>query len=323
MKNSTVRNLILSIALIVILIIIAAVVIFRVTDSGKTGKPGTSETAGQTQIASPTQAPVEAIPDDDSDQIVEMEKEKAKPEESGKVIGEKTAVSSKVILTNNTAFEIISLFLRSSDGPKTENAWGKDLFENRITLKDKEQVTYYYSEPDSASGRASSYDIRMVVSFGGSSSVEEIENVPFTGIKEIILRLDVSGDSGVGYAEYIDADGKKNSTRNGHDSVDEEEQTSTPTPVPETSSEIPDDPTQAPEPQDEEDTEIFSDDAISAVQYIGQPFGNLESVFGSPSGGSDYEEEPDTGMTGYHFYDTFTVSTTVDENGNEVVSGIW
>ena len=43
---------------------------------------------------------------------------------------------------------------------------------------------------------------------------------------------------------------------------------------------------------------------------------------GSPAS-SDYEEDPGTGKTGYHHYDTFTVSTTVDENGNEIVAAIW
>ena len=49
---------------------------------------------------------------------------------------------------------------------------------------------------------------------------------------------------------------------------------------------------------------------------------DLESACGSPNG-SDYEDEPESGKTGYYYYDTFTVSTTFDDNGNEVVSGVW
>lgn len=48
----------------------------------------------------------------------------------------------------------------------------------------------------------------------------------------------------------------------------------------------------------------------------------LESACGSPNG-SDYEDEPESGKTGYYYYDTFTVSTTFDDDGNEVVSGVW
>ena len=39
--------------------------------------------------------------------------------------------------------------------------------------------------------------------------------------------------------------------------------------------------------------------------------------------GGDYENDPDAGEIGYQYYDTVTVSTTVDESGNEVVAGVW
>ena len=62
--------------------------------------------------------------------------------------------------------------------------------------------------------------------------------------------------------------------------------------------------------------------AMQAQTYIGQPLENLVSEMGSDSG-SEYADEPDTGRTGYHYYGSFTVSTTVDDEGNEVVSGVW
>ena len=64
-------------------------------------------------------------------------------------------------------------------------------------------------------------------------------------------------------------------------------------------------------------------DLIStAEQYIGQSLSALEDACGSPQG-SSYEDDPETGKTGFHYYSNFTVSTTVDENGNEIVAGIW
>ena len=60
----------------------------------------------------------------------------------------------------------------------------------------------------------------------------------------------------------------------------------------------------------------------TAEQYIGQPLDALEGACGSPQG-SSYEDDPETGKTGFHYYSNFTVSTTVDENGNEMVAGIW
>lgn len=66
-----------------------------------------------------------------------------------------------------------------------------------------------------------------------------------------------------------------------------------------------------------------SGDMIStAEQYIGQSLDALEGACGSPQG-SSYEDDPETGKTGFHYYSNFTVSTTVDENGNEIVAGIW
>ena len=64
-----------------------------------------------------------------------------------------------------------------------------------------------------------------------------------------------------------------------------------------------------------------SGDMISkAEQYIGQPLDALEGACGSPQG-SSYEDDPETGKTGFHYYSNFTVSTTVDENGNVEVPG--
>lgn len=54
-------------------------------------------------------------------------------------------------------------------------------------------------------------------------------------------------------------------------------------------------------------------DMIStAEQYIGQSLDALEGACGSPQG-SSYEDDPETGKTGFHYYSNFTVSTTVDE----------
>ena len=80
-------------------------------------------------------------------------------------------------------------------------------------------------------------------------------------------------------------------------------------------------PTQAPS-NNGGNTDPSDASADAAKQYIGQPLSSLIAAIGDANG-SDYENEPETGETGYHYYDTFTVSTTVDESGNEVVAGVW
>lgn len=87
------------------------------------------------------------------------------------------------------------------------------------------------------------------------------------------------------------------------------------------------DPGDSEDPGDTQPTEPENpgggEDLISvAEQYIGQSLGALEGACGSPQG-SSYEDDPETGKTGFHYYSNFTVSTTVDENGNEIVAGIW
>jgi hypothetical protein len=64
------------------------------------------------------------------------------------------------------------------------------------------------------------------------------------------------------------------------------------------------------------------DPILAAENCIGRPLSELIAICGEPNG-TTYEDEPETGETGYHYYDDFTVSTTVDEAGNEVVAGVW
>jgi hypothetical protein len=93
--------------------------------------------------------------------------------------------------------------------------------------------------------------------------------------------------------------------------------TSTPTPIPEDNYEDPIDIGEI-----NGDSYAQTDSMSTAASYIGQSLSSLESAVGSPNG-SDYEDEPETGRTGYHYYGSFTVSTSVDDNGNEIVTGIW
>ena len=80
--------------------------------------------------------------------------------------------------------------------------------------------------------------------------------------------------------------------------------------------------TQYTEPPTEEYYDEPDPDASTAQGYIGQSLGSLMGAMGSPSG-SEYSDEPGAGRTGYHYYGSFTVSTSVDDDGNETITGIW
>ncbi len=60
----------------------------------------------------------------------------------------------------------------------------------------------------------------------------------------------------------------------------------------------------------------------SADDYVGDSMNSWEGQYGSASS-SEYDIDPDTGATvGYYYYDGYTVET-IEENGEEVVTGVW
>ena len=59
---------------------------------------------------------------------------------------------------------------------------------------------------------------------------------------------------------------------------------------------------------DPDDTQPTDDTIDKATGYIGQSMDDLIAAIGSPQY-DEYEDEPDTGKTGYHYYSNFTVST--------------
>ena len=60
----------------------------------------------------------------------------------------------------------------------------------------------------------------------------------------------------------------------------------------------------------------------TAEKYIGMSIDDLVGAVGD-SQSSEYDDDSATGTTGYYYYPDFTVSTSVDEEGNEIVTGVW
>ena len=255
------------------------------------------------------------------------------------VIGNKTETASRMLIINQIGAEIADIYIRPNTDDDEE--WGTELVKGAFTLKNGEKALYYYdpNQKDENGKTVTSYDIR--ISFTDEDRNEcFFRKLPLTSIKEITLRMDGSGEDGIPYATFTTESSKKEySTLNEvkkrlglleNDKEDDEDSENTPstTPTP-TPSQNTLTPTPAPDNGNEwggaEDPEISTEPdagAMKARGYIGQSLDALISGCGSPSM-SEYQEEPETGKTGYHYYDTFTVSTTVDENGNEVVAGVW
>lgn len=254
-------------------------------------------------------------------------------EEITNIIGTKTSTSSEVTIVNKTGGEIQSIYIR----PNTEeddDEWGEELVDGKFILKDGEKALYYFDKnaKDEDGNQITLYDIRI-------SYVEEDRNecffrkLPLTTISQISLCMDGTGEDAIPYAKYFSTSSKKEvSTLNEvkqrlgltEDSSDKEttenensSNTAQITPTPTSAPQV----TATPEPT-EAPSDPQSDPIELAKGCIGQSLDALYSACGTPNG-SDYVDEPESGETGYYYYDTFTVSTTVDENGNEVVAGVW
>lgn len=271
-------------------------------------------------------------------ELVNMQKITGTPAAS-KVLGTKTSTASSLTIVNSTGREIVELYIRSHVEDYSTDNWGEDLMKEAFTLKNGESAVYYYE----AGSSGSTYDIRIVYETG-TDDENYFRDLNFRNMKEIKLVLT---DDSIPYATYYDESTKKNSStlqevkvrmglldaselQNGtsgsgsttQQNTDKEEgnqntqqPNATPTPEPsnggegEGGTQVPPDTTSVRE---------------KAQTYIGSGIGDLMNdpdIGGANS--SNYETDPDLGEVGYYYYDNFTVSTSVDENGNEVVTNIW
>ena len=316
-----------------------AVLLIAATGCGK--KNTTEQTPVQvTPTETPQATPTVTI------ELVNMEETTEK-----NVIGEKTATASKLAIVNRTGSEIAAIYIRETptdtsedeDEDDSTDEWGNDLVNGMFTLKNGENAIYYYQKPSSAK---TTYDIRITYTDEDANECF-FRNLPLASIKQITLRMDGKGEDAIPYATYLTTNATKEvSTLNevkkrlGLDSDSED-----PTPTPEQDSE---DPTATPEASDPEPTRAPSDDdnnnnnnnnnnnggddntntrptdstIQTAEDYIGKSLDDLISAIGDSSS-SEYDEDPDNGTSGYYYYNNFTVSTTVDADGNEIVTGVW
>lgn len=308
-------------------LVLAALLLVSVTAAG-CGKKKTDDT---TQDAQVTVVPGQDTDTSDANSGALVDMQESTDADIKNVIGDKTDTASKLILVNETGDDIAQLYIRPTSDEDDE--WGEELIDGLFTLKDGDKALYYYDKDvkDSEGNAVTSFDIRIVYTDENLSECY-FRKLPLLAISQITLRMDGTGDDSIPYATYTTGSSKQEvSTLNdvkkrlglddssSDDSQEEGDETSEPetpdpTATPDTSNVQP---TAAPDPDNHTDAS-----ADQARQYIGQPLSSLIAALGDANG-SDYENEPETGETGYHYYDTFTVSTTVDESGNEVVAQVW
>lgn len=287
--------------------------------------------------ATPTPAAETPTP---TPELVNME---ATTEEN--VMGEKTSTSSKVTITNQTGTEISAIYIREtpSDDSDDTDEWGDDLINGSFTLKNGEKAVYYYEKLSSST----TYDIR--VSYKDEDQSEYFfRKLPLASISQITLRVNGTDDDAIPYATYKTTTGssevstlKEVKERLGMDTSDDDSDnadTDTVTPTPsesDTSNSSSDDNSNSSDSSNgssssnssdnnssDDNTDPTNSDIQIAEQYIGMSIEDLQGQIGSSSS-SEYSDDDATGTSGYYYYGDFTVSTSVDEDGNEVVTGVW
>lgn len=289
-------------------------------------------------------------------QLVEMQK--SDDSNIKNVMGEKTETASKVVLINQTGDDIEALYIRPNTDSEDEETWGEDLINKMFTLTNGDKALYYYDKnvKDDEGKTVTSYDVRITYTDEDKNECF-FRKLPLTVITQLTLRMDGTGEDSIPYATYLTGTGTKetstlnevkkrlglddedSSSADDSDNADDntDENANTGSGKDNTQSSDSDDnsqndsqgnsgnsgDTQNPSEQDSGGSGTDSQDKISIAEgYIGQSLDSLISACGQPTG-EDYEDEPETGRTGYHYYSNFTVSTTVDENGNEIVAGVW
>lgn len=284
-----------------------------------------------TQTPQATVAP--AADDGAGGNLVNMQKSTGEDSDIKNVIGTKTDTASKLVLINKTGSEVSSIYIRPNSD---DEDWGDELVQGMFTLKNGDKALYYYDKnlKDDDGKQVTNYDIRIAYTDEELSECF-FRKIPLTTVTEISLLMDGKGEDAIPFAEYLTSTSKKkvstlqevkqrlgltddSSSDSGNDEDDDHDgDTSQPTQAPAA--------TTAPEPTEApggEDPDPSDDPSKVAEGYIGKSLQELIAACGEPTG-HDYQNEPETGETGYHYYDNFTVSTTVDESGNEVVAGVW
>lgn len=312
-------------------LILAGMLVLAVAAAG-CGKKKEEQTIQVT--ATPTPEVTQAAED-----IVDMQQITDDTANITNIMGEKTTTASKLVLINDTGDDVAAVYIRPTTDDDEE--WGSDLVNSAFTWKDSDKALYYYDKnaKDEEGKTITSYDIRITYTDEDKNECF-FRKLPLSSMTQITLCMDGTGEDAIPYATYLTGTGTKpfstlsevkarlgmededsdSEEESDSSSEDEQDTGATATPIP--------DPTEIPGSEEPDPTEAPADDLpddtiATAESYIGRSLDELVSVIGSPTDGQEYEDQPDTGKTGYHFYGNFTVSTSVDENGNEIVSGVW
>ncbi|MDO4519006.1 MAG: hypothetical protein Q4B47_01725 [Eubacteriales bacterium] len=242
------------------------------------------------------------------------------------VIGNKTATASKVQIINKTGLTIAKMYIRPNVADGSE--WGEQLLGESLKLNNNDLATYYCEKTavNEDGDNVSAYDIYIICSDEDESEFY-FRKLPLGEMSSVTLMLDGKGDDSIPYATYLlQGSSKSVSTlqevkeRLGRSDSDDSKKDE------ETNSDNNNDNSNSSDNQNQnqndsgEQTDVYSDEANDAKTYIGLSKDELFSGMGEPDSSS--VEDQEDGKTGYYYYNGYTVSTSIDEEGNEVVTNV-
>ena len=313
-----------------------------------------------TVTPTPEPEPTAEADSDLVDMQVTAKKAEAPAEQVSYEIGTKTETSSSFVLENQTGDSIATFYLRihPNEDYDDEDEWNENLINGAFTVANGEKLRCYYDK-DQASVL---YDIRVGYidenkneCFFRSLPLQTVERITLrmdgSGEDAIPYATYLVSGSTKELSTLNEVKRRLGLLDNDLDSIDQGDSemqadvsTYTPTPaaaaVEENVAEAAETPSAATGTGEETTSTNETDSVIvvdtgeivgdsdsvegamaTAREYIGQPLSSLEAEVGTANS-HDYEDEPGLGMTGYHYYSSFTVSTAVDEDGSEVVMGV-
>lgn len=264
-----------------------------------------------------------------------------------KVMGTKTATSAELVITNNTGLEIDCFYAR----PSGEEDWSEDYIQNQFTLLAGELALFYYdpAAKDDNGISITKYDLKVSYTDEEESDCM-FRNLTLSDIEELKLKM----EDGIPFVTYISLSTKQEvstledaKARMGR--LDEEEteseneetsdedvsddgskseaDTNTDTTGDSESSSDSQNSSESGGSSDSGESDSAVDDSGSDMRTaaegtIGQSVDALNGVCGGANS-VEYDTDAESGsQIGYYYYDGFTVST-IEQDGQEVVTGVW
>lgn len=264
-----------------------------------------------------------------------------------KIMGTKTAVSAELVITNNTGLEIDCFYTR----PSGEEDWSEDYIQNKFTLLAGEQALFYYdpAAKDENGVNITKYDLKVSYTDDEESDclfrnltlsdIEELklkmeDGIPFVTYTSLSTKQEVSTlEDAKARMEKTEEEDSETDENDSSDDVADDSSSDSNSDTDTDSETETDSSSNSQNPSDSDDTvdsgndsssteEPGSDMRTAAEGTIGQSVDALNSACGGANS-TEYDTDAESGaQIGYYYYDGFTVST-IQQDGQEVVTGVW